>query len=59
MVIKVATAQYVTLKVDGKETKYTLTSGTVADLLETAGVVLDKDDYTEPALDAKLEKTLW
>lgn len=58
MVIKVASAQYVTLKVDGKETKYTLTSGTVADLLETAGVVLDKDDYTEPALDAKLEKDL-
>lgn len=58
MVIKVASAQYVTLKVDGKETKYALTSGTVADLLETAGVVLDKDDYTEPALDAKLEKNL-
>ena len=58
MVIKVATAQYVTLKVDGTEAKYALTSGTVADLLETAGVVLDKDDYTEPALDAKLEKDL-
>ncbi len=58
MVIKIASAQYVTLKADGKETKYALTSGTVADLLKAAGVTLGKDDYTEPAVDTKLEKNL-
>lgn len=58
MVIKITSAQYVTLKVDGTETKYALTSGTVADLLKTAGVTLGKDDYTEPSLDSKLEKDL-
>lgn len=58
MVIKITSAQYVTLKVDGTEAKYALTSGTVADLLKTAGVTLGKDDYTEPALDSKLKKDL-
>lgn len=58
MVIKIASAQYVTLKADGKETKYALTSGTVADLLKAAGVTLGDDDYTEPAVDTKLEKNL-
>lgn len=58
MVIKITSAQYVTLKADGKETKYALTSGTVADLLKAAGVTLGDDDYTEPAVDTKLEKNL-
>lgn len=58
MVIKIASAQYVTLKADGVETKYALTSGTVADLLKTAGVTLDKDDYTVPSLDTELKKDL-
>ncbi len=58
MVIKITSAQYVTLKVDGNETKYALTSGTVADLLKTAGVTLGKDDYTEPSVDTELKKDL-
>lgn len=58
MVIKITSAQYVTLKVDGVETKYALTSGTVADLLKTAGVTLDEDDYTVPSLDTELKKDL-
>ncbi len=58
MVIKIVSAQYVTLKADGKETKYALTDGTVADLLKAAGVTLGEDDYTEPAVDTKLEKNL-
>lgn len=58
MVIKINEAQYVTLEVDGNETKYALTDGTVADLIKTAGVKLGKDDYTEPSLDTKLEKDL-
>lgn len=58
MVIKITSAQYVTLKADGTEAKFALTNGTVADLLKTAGVTLGKDDYTEPSLDSKLEKDL-
>lgn len=58
MVIKITSAQYVTLKADGVETKYALTSGTVADLLKTAGVTLDEDDYTVPSLDTELKKDL-
>lgn len=58
MVIKITSAQYVTLKADGTEAKFALTNGTVADLLKTAGVTLGKDDYTEPSLDSKLEKNL-
>lgn len=58
MVIKVYSSPYVTLKADGKETKYALTDGTVADLLKTAGVTLGDDDYTEPSVDSKLKKGL-
>ena len=58
MVLTVKAAEYVTLSADGTSTKYALTNGTVADLLANAGVVLGKDDYTEPSLDTRLTKDL-
>ena len=58
MVLTIKAAEYVTLSADGTSTKYALTNGTVADLLANAGVVLGKDDYTEPSLDTRLTKDL-
>lgn len=58
MVITITNTEYVTLKADGTKTKYAITSGTVADLIASVGIVLDEDDYTEPSLDTKLKKDL-
>lgn len=58
MVITITATEYVTLKADGTKAKYAITNGTVADLLASAGIVLGKDDYTEPSLDTKLKKDL-
>lgn len=41
----------VTIQADGQEYPVKLAFGTVADALERAGITLDSDDYTEPALD--------
>ena len=41
----------VTIQADGQEYPVKLAFGTVADALERAGITLDADDYTEPALD--------
>lgn len=41
----------VTIEADGQEYPVRMAFGTVADALERAGITLDEDDYTEPALD--------
>ena len=41
----------VTIQADGQEYPVSLLYGTVADTLNRAGITLDADDYTEPALD--------
>ncbi len=41
----------VTIQVDGEERPIRMVLGTVADALERAGITLEGDDYTEPALD--------
>ena len=41
----------VSITADGQEYPVTLVYGTVADALERAGITLEGDDYTEPALD--------
>lgn len=41
----------VTIQADGEEYPVKMAFGTVADALERAGITLDEDDYTEPALD--------
>lgn len=41
----------VTIEADGQEYTVRMLYGTVADALESAGITLDEDDYTEPALD--------
>lgn len=41
----------VTIQADGKEYPVKMVYGTVADALERAGITLDAEDYTEPALD--------
>lgn len=40
----------VTVRADGQEYPVRMVFGTVADALERAGVTLDEDDFTEPAL---------
>ena len=42
----------VTIEADGQEYPVKMVVGTVADALERAGVTLEGDDYTEPALSA-------
>ena len=42
----------VTIEADGQEYPVKMVVGTVADALERAGITLDGDDYTEPALSA-------
>lgn len=44
----------VTVQADGEEYSVKMLYGTVADALELAGVTLDADDYTEPALDEEI-----
>ncbi|MBE6719288.1 MAG: DUF348 domain-containing protein [Ruminococcaceae bacterium] len=58
MVIEIKNAPFVTLKADGKTVKYAKTEGTVADLLEVAGIELGEDDYTKPSLNAALKSNL-
>ena len=41
----------VTIQADGEEYPVRMAVGTVADALNKAGITLDADDYTEPALD--------
>ncbi len=41
----------VTIQADGQEYPVKMVYGTVADALNRAGITLDADDYTEPALD--------
>ena len=41
----------VTIQADGQEYPVRMLYGTVADALERAGITLDPEDYTEPALD--------
>ena len=41
----------VSIQADGQEYSVKMAVGTVADALEKAGITLDADDYTEPALD--------
>lgn len=41
----------VTIEADGQEYSVRMLYGTVADALESAGITLGADDYTEPALD--------
>ncbi len=42
----------VTIQADGQEYPVRMAFGTVADALERAGITLDEEDYTEPALDS-------
>ncbi len=58
MVIEVKKAFNITVKADGKKTSYAVTEGTVKDALELAGVTLEGEDYTEPALDKTLKKDM-
>ena len=44
----------VTIEADGQEFPVRMVMGTVADALERAGITLDADDYTEPALSARV-----
>ena len=44
----------VTIQADGQEYPVKLVYGTVADALQRAGITLDEDDYTEPALDQRV-----
>ena len=44
----------VTIQADGQEYPVKLVYGTVADALQRAGINLDEDDYTEPALDQRV-----
>ena len=44
----------VTIEADGQEYPVRMAMGTVADALERAGITLDADDYTEPALSARV-----
>lgn len=58
MVITIKSAFSVSLTADGNTQKYAMLDGTVADLLNLAGIELGADDYTEPSLDTKLKKDL-
>lgn len=58
MIITIHSSKSVSLKVDGKTTKYAIYQGTVRDLLELAQVELGKDDFTKPALDTVLKENM-
>lgn len=58
MVISIKSPFSVTLKADGKSTKFAVVDGTVADLLNMAGITLGDDDYTKPKLDTDLKDGL-
>lgn len=55
MVIDIKSAFSVSLKADGETAKYAIVEGTVADLLNLAGIKLSGDDYTKPAIDKPLK----
>lgn len=55
MVITIKSAMSVTLKADGKKTRYAIYQGTVKDLITLAQITLGKDDYTKPSLESKLK----
>lgn len=56
MIIKIKSAGYVTLKINGKSTKYPITNGTVGDLLQIANVSLGEDDFTTPSRKTRLKR---
>ncbi len=58
MNINILSAASVSLNNGNKTVKYAITRGTVADLLELAGVTLSGDDYTVPALNQKLKANM-
>ena len=58
MNINILSAASVSLNNGNKTVKYAITRGTVADLLELAGVTLSGDDYTVPALNQKLKENM-
>jgi uncharacterized protein YabE (DUF348 family) len=58
MLIKIKSADSVTLKADGKKVKYAISKGTVADLIKLSGIELSEHDYTEPALNKKLKANM-
>ncbi|MCM1285967.1 MAG: ubiquitin-like domain-containing protein [Acetobacter sp.] len=58
MIITIHSSKSVSLKVDGKTTKYAIYQGTVRDLLELAQVELGSDDFTKPALDTVLKENM-
>ncbi len=55
MVIDIKSAFSVSLTADGETSDYAIVKGTVADLLDFAGITLDKDDFTKPALTTPLK----
>lgn len=55
MIITIERFPCVTLICDGTSSRIPLTSGTVADVLTAAKVVLDADDYTEPAVNGDIK----
>ena len=52
--LNIERALSVTIEADGQEYPVRMVMGTVADALERAGITLDADDYTEPALSARV-----
>lgn len=56
MLVNIDRAFGVGLEYDGNAVTLSLTSGTVADALKTAGVVLGKDDIVTPSLDTELSE---
>lgn len=50
--LNIERAVSVTIEADGQEYPVKMVVGTVADALERAGITLEGDDYTEPALSA-------
>ncbi|MFR5875560.1 MAG: ubiquitin-like domain-containing protein [Eubacterium sp.] len=63
MVISIRAAFSVSLTADGKTAEYAIANGTVADLLNLAGIQLGADDYTKPdassALKAGMKVTVY
>lgn len=55
MVIKIQAAFSVSISADGKTEKYAIGDGTVADLLNLAGIELGADDYTKPGVSSPLK----
>lgn len=58
MDINILKASSVSLNDGKKTTKYAISRGTVADLIDLAGITLGAEDYTEPALSTKLKANM-